>query len=518
MAKCLFAKKLKIKRKESDLLASEKAKEIYVRCRKCFNCQMTKRREEIQRVLHEAKYYKYHLMITLTYDNANIKLINIVDDILNNSKLLTSEKYQRLIEYDKIVHYIRTYDNENASELERFIYYELINKYATLHYKDIQKYLDCLKKSIKRDKELRDKDFKYYGAGEYPHIKVMRGRPHYHAIFLFNDIDLIKYFIKSWKQGNITIKRGDNQTDESINYLDINYKKTNADYLNCVCKQETKKEDINRIYNYIKNNKLKLDTNRETIFEVMYIAAYTNKKVQATLYESIRKRHKDIKTYYTIKNMFEEIEYSEIRDIMKAKRHKLLQDRKRGIISNEKEESFRFKSARLGYRYAIENKNRFIKDCTIKKANKIEIINDYYIKKIIEHESKNNIYNANLILYNKNKVISELKIKEVEKYNKRHNIKYSIKKYFDNSIDIIDETKDDNNKNIYTCEKVEAIKIHDDIEAKKIAFGEKEYKSDTFKIDYANLKSEIKKHEKDLNKYLLDLLNNKYKTKDLIKN
>lgn len=526
MAKCLFAKKINIKRNEADIMANYKANQIYAPCRKCFNCQMNTRRQEIKRVLDEAKYYKYHLMITLTYNNKNIRLRNYIDEVLNDTKLLSKDKYEKLIIFDKVVDFIRNYKNEDeknnkVNEIEKLIYYHLINEYATLHYNDIKKYLNTLKKAIKRDKTCINKDFKYYGCGEYPHIKVNRGRPHYHLIILFEDIEIIKHFIKAWNYGNITIKRGDNQIDESLNLLTLPRPLYISDKLNCICKQETKKDDIKRIYDYIKNKKIKLE-NKNAMAEILYIAGYTNKKAEATLFESIRKRNNEIKKYWTIKDIFEEIDYKQVRQIMKMKRKQELKDRKNGKIGIEKEEPFRFKSQKIGLRYAIDNKKQFINDPTYYSKSGRTLIPNYYIKAIIKNEMKENkSIEANTILYNKNKIVSELNIKKLKEYKKdgiyKYNADYEIKKYFDETIDIIDTTNKDEPKNIYVIEKIHNTHKQNTIDAKKIMFGEKEEKSDLFKVDYYDLLIELQKHKDDLNEYVINILNKKYDNSELIK-
>lgn len=503
MAKCLHPMKITIKRKEGTL--EDKATQINAACRKCYNCQMNIRRGEIVRVVDEAKYYKYHLMLTLTYDNKNIRLIDMITPITD--KYVYTEKYKRLNEVAKIVQFIRNYELNNKDEAEKFVYYYLINQYATLCYKDIQIYLNTVKHSIKRDKTIEDRDFKYYGCGEYPAIKINRGRPHYHILYMFNDIGLIKYFIRAWNLGNITVKRGDNQIDESLILLTLPRQLNNGDKLNCICKQDTKNNDIARIYDYINNKKLKLDTNNNTIAEIRYIAGYTNKKAEAILIDSIYKRNSEISQYWYYKDLLTELEYKDIRNIMKSQRLQMIEDRKAGITPKQKEEPFRFKSQKLGYRHAIDNRKQYINNpvryVSAGKGTKPVLLPDYYIKVIQKYEEKNNYLEKDIILYNKNKIVSELKIQQVEDFKERNkDIEYEIIRYSDNSVDIIDTTKDDAKKNIYMCEQ-EKIKFNQmQKEAKIRMFGDKDYKSDIFKTDFRDLQRDLKKYNNDIQELL----------------
>lgn len=531
MSDCLRAYEVTIKRKKDDSLASEKATKIKARCRKCFNCQMTKRRNDITRVVDEAKFWKYSLMITLTYDNKHIRLINFVDEIINKYKFDTNnELSKKLKQAQLIIKYIRDYQNDNDkktdknSVLKKNLYYTLVNKYSTLSYKDATKYLNTTKHAINRDKTIdkQDKKFAYYGCGEYPIITENRGRPHYHILMLFNDLKLIKHFINSWYYGNITIKKGDNQIREDLTIIHIfarKYGLTNADYLNCICKQDTKKQDIERIYNYIKDKKLILETDKNNnLAQVRYIAGYTNKKAEALFIQSQKTYNNEITEYYTIKELFKDIDYKDIRRIMKHKRLLLLERRKNGISPNEKEEPFVFKSSGLGKRHALKNKKRYIENPSEPSPTRLNIsrrsiIPDYYIRKIIESELKEknnkNIREARYILYNKNKIVSSLREEQIQRYKRDYkNLNVEIKRYFDNTIDIIDKT--DLNKAGRNLLSLEQQKIkHDETnrETKNRLFGIKYKKSDTFYTDI-----DMIKNNKDIENFdLIEIIINNLK-------
>lgn len=460
-----------------------RANKIKVNCGKCINCQINKRRQDIKRVIDEAKYYKYNLMITLTYESKHIPIIDF--------KLEPREK-------KKIIQKIRNWNNETEhTEIEKIEYFNLINEYTTLRKFDTNNYIRRVKKAIKKNKKIKDKDFKYFGCGEYPYIKINRGRPHYHIIFLFNDIDLIKYFIQSWRKGNIAVGRGDNEIDQialTKSFTNKNFKLTNADKLNCIIKQESKKQDIKRIYKYIKNKNFNVS---QEYYSVLYVAGYTNKKKENLIEQA----------YYKDKNNFEKtmqgiglgnMNYKQIKKAISLKNKELKERDKAGKTINEKIEPYIFKSQKLGERYALENAERFIKNPTQQIGNKKILLPKYYIQRIKKEYDKTDKKKAREIIINKNKIISELQLKELDTIIKtyKYNLKYDILENADGTIDIIEY---DNKKdyNLYNINEKHIKQQEIKNETKKIIFGEKENKSETFikKINIYKLNKELKEKE-----------------------
>lgn len=462
MALCENMILIQTKQKKDRLDYNIKNNFIYVACRKCYICQQNKRREHIQRFTDEARYYKYAFMITLTYDNKYIRFRDIETD-----KLLFDKEKQELIKiksnldklyFDNIKKYIREFNdltfNEkieilknhykdltifnhiditeqeyNTNNIKKYyadktfekIYYALVNKYTTLRYKDLKDYIKRVRDEIKRNKNIVDKDFKYFACGEYPAIKNNRGRGHYHIGVLTNDKEMIYTYLRAWRFGNATFGRGDNQID--LKSYDNKYIR-NFDKLDLIVKLESREADIKRIRYYINNENVKVAEKNQALLIAKYIAGYVNKKREADIERYKDYKAKELKRLYDFKysNNFDTVK--EAKDKLKLIRKYEKNQRERGITTIEKEEPFICKSQGLGKRYCLNNIERFRNNPYEQKANKKILINDYYLKLVSEKYKD--------VIFKYNEIVSELKLDKLKDYAKRYNLKVENINDYDN--------------------------------------------------------------------------------------
>lgn len=169
-------------KKTKSIIESPKG-DFLVGCGVCPQCKKQYVNNWLMRILHEKKYKKKGMFITLTYDD---------DSLVNEKRKLNGKEFYR----------------------------RRVNKYgqAILEKKDLQ---DFIKKVRKKVEEVKNKlrinygKISYLGCGEYGD---KTGRPHYHMIILGldyvneMDVDIIK---ESWKHGMVDIGTAQ---EESIRY------------------------------------------------------------------------------------------------------------------------------------------------------------------------------------------------------------------------------------------------------------------------------------------------------------
>lgn len=438
-----------------------------VRCRKCSNCQREAKLKDIERITDEAKYYKYSVMLTLTYSNEMINLI----DLYNKKIVFTDNKVYRIrnnlsiqeindiknyiINYEMIknnIEYIsyfvesianeeirelikkvykRDYDEYFIKERARKLYNALINKYATLSFKDLKKYIDNINRNNNNNKNYNI-DFKYFIAGEYPNLKYNRARPHYHALILTNDLKILDSLLRNWFYGNIAVGRGDNELDLKPESQKQEYKRfiktTNIitgkmeykDGLNMIVRpvkifdNSENEEDIKRIKYFIENGNIDFENkseNKNTMI-AKYIASYVSKKRDAENEE----KHNYNKLHF--------IEIENYKDLSKKQRAKIFRfikkyetkAKNKNIKLTWKQEPFIYKSQKLGYRFVEENikeliKNKFKRGYYDKNNNyKLRRVNNAYI----EYAKK--LYNEEYIKRIINKDTADFKLNDIKKF------------------------------------------------------------------------------------------------------
>lgn len=436
-----------------------------VRCRKCSNCQREAKLKDIERITDEAKYYKYSIMLTLTYSNEMINLI----DLYNKKIVFTDNKVYRvrnnlsireindiknyIINYEMIknnIEYIsyfvesianeeikdlikkvfkRDYDEYFIKERGRKLYNALINKYATLSFKDLKKYIDNINRNNNKNYNI---DFKYFFAGEYPNLKYNRARPHYHGLILTNDLKILDLLLRNWYFGNIAVGRGDNEIDLKPESQKKEYKRffkrkniitgeyEYVDGLNMIVRpvkvfdNSENEEDIERIKYFIENGHIDLENkseNKNTMI-AKYIASYVSKKRDAENEE----KHNYNKLHF--------IKIENYKDLSKKQRAKIFRFIKKyetkakneNIKLTWKQEPFIYKSQKLGYRFVEENikeliKNKFKRGYYDKNNNyKLRRVNNAYI----EYAKK--LYNSEYIKRIINKDTADFKLNDIKKF------------------------------------------------------------------------------------------------------
>ena len=561
MADCINKKKVRVKLKTGE------TRLIMADCGKCYNCQTKKKRSNIKVFSEEMKEYKYSIFLTLTYEAEHIPLIDFKDKLENDIYKLTKENnnlYREIIEkyqsidnlYNIIINKIHNYKaietsdfyKKRENERERMKHNLLCDKYGTLKYCHLLEYLNNITREMRRRKYLKknknrkdDFNYCYIGCGEYPNIKLNRGRPHYHILIGFNELELIKYFCKYWKYGNIGIERGQNQWEGNINELIDFYTKMKNEAmifeltryiykkLNCVITQENKDEDIKRIYKYIDEGRLILNSNRRGA-NIAYIVAYTHKKIETSLIKANYDIKRDIFDYYKTQEE-NGTNYNETRKILKEYKKTYKEYRRdKDYIFKFKEEPFICKTKNAGNKYLLnnwdklvdeqleyyyDNNNNYksilindifhnrIKKLLLKENLKIEReiknTDDFNIKlelnKILATESKYIIERANYNKYieKRNEIINSMKINELEhikKHNKDFEYKIDYKK--DGSTDIYDySNKDIIDYSIYKKHKADYTKLKELEREYKELQANKVYKSDIF-VEYGI--EEINRH------------------------
>lgn len=408
-------------------------------CGYCELCQKGKQSVYIERLKDEAKYYKYGDMITLTYNNLHIpltqisfsnitidkkgKIENIKNDLENPyiSDIINFIRNWEYIKNDKdiLLQYLdKVRELDLSKELEKIkrslltekhfmdeakeLYIALINKYTTLRYKDLKRYIV----DNTTPNRYRDLDFKLFFAGEYPNIELGRARPHYHGIILYNDIYDILHFLQSWYWGNISFGKGDNYIDRKPennkypvrrtkikNGIHSVYPSVNTEIRPCKINENgdfdysENKEDIERLLYYIENENIKLGNNQNNGKIAGYILSYTFKKERAKLANS--------KEIQKLKNIdFKDINKNNIRDLRKA--YSFIKKWEGKYINNTsfdsrnnlpyKEDAKIYKSKELGYRWVKDNiqellRNNFKRGYYDKNNNfKYRLVNNSYIK------------------------------------------------------------------------------------------------------------------------------------------
>lgn len=442
-----------------------------VRCRKCSNCQREAKLKDIERITDEAKYYKYSIMLTLTYNNFMIP----TKDLYHSKIVFTDNKVYRvrnnlsrqeindiknyIINYETIknnIKYInyfvksianeeikdlikkvfkREYDEYFIKERGQKLYYALINKYATLSFKDLKDYIDKIKDNNDKNYKI---DFKYFFAGEYPNLKYNRARPHYHGLILTNNLKILDLLLRKWYYGNIAIGRGDKELDLKPNEQKQEYRRffrakniltgqyEYRDGLNMIVRPITiegnteNEEDIERIKYYIENEhtnlKNKNDNQNDKIAK--YIASYVSKKRDA---ENEEKHNYNKLHFIKIKNY---------KDLSKKQRAKIFRFIKKyetkakneNIKLTWKQEPFIYKSQKLGYRFVEKNikeliKNKFKRAYYDKNNNyKLRRVNNAYIN----YAKK--IYNSEYIKRIINQDTADFKLEDIKKFTKENKL------------------------------------------------------------------------------------------------
>jgi len=575
MADCINKKKVSV-----NLKTGEK-RTIMADCGKCYNCQTKKKRSNIKVFSEEMKEYKYSIFLTLTYEPEHIPLIEFKDRLENNIYELSQknhEIYREIIKkyksidnlYKTIIDTIHNYKaiktndfyEKLKAERERVKHNLLVSKYGTLKYCHLLEYLNNITREMRRRKYLKknknrkdDFNYCYIGCGEYPNIKKNRGRPHYHLLIGFNELELIKYFIKYWKYGNIGIERGENQwegiTNELINFYAkmkneaMIFELTRYLYkkLDCVITQENKDEDIKRIYKYIDEGRLILNSNKRAS-NIAYIVAYTHKKTEASQIKANYDIKRDIFDYYKTQEE-NGTDYKETRKILKEYKKTYKEYRRdKDYIFKFKEEPFVCKTKNAGNKYLIENWDKLvdeqleyyydsnnnykailindifhnrIKRIMLKENNKIENeikkTDDFNIKlelnKMLATEHKYIIERANYNKYieKRNEIINSMKINELEQI-KKHNkdFEYTINYKKDGSTDIYDySNKDIIDYSIIQKHKADYTKLKELEREYKELQANKTYKSDIF-VEYGI---------EEMNRYL-NIIDKEHKNGDFL--
>lgn len=145
--------------------------EIKVPCGKCLDCLKRRCNDWCFRLEQEAKDWKYCSFITLTYDDANLPIV----------------------QYDSSGREYIAIGRRNAGK-------------STLYKKDLQKFFKRL-----RYKKYGVLQFKYFAVGEYGYNGTIR--PHYHILLFHNRIPSYQLFntIQTvWSKGRITCNRATN--------------------------------------------------------------------------------------------------------------------------------------------------------------------------------------------------------------------------------------------------------------------------------------------------------------------
>lgn len=159
---------------------------VVVPCGKCDICRSNARNEwSIRLAIHLQSCDTMPLFITLTYDDGHLPY--------------------RCIDYgDGSLHTFSLKDVEETPEMQSWCSF----LYPSLHRYHVSRFL----KAYKRKYGLYNKDFQYFGCGEYGD---KFGRPHYHLLFFgdkelytdyFDDIETAQMRIKScWHYGHVHV-------------------------------------------------------------------------------------------------------------------------------------------------------------------------------------------------------------------------------------------------------------------------------------------------------------------------
>ena len=218
-------------------------------CGKCFPCQLMKRNKSLHRLFCEqAKSYKYHYFITLTFDDNSIYFVdsiikknespnihpysyslflkpseinrlklefdeNYVDSLTQNFTIdssldfrynLDQKNLYKLFGSNKSLHIDRLYNNVKFNFNKYGIY-----RFRTAFYpfKGVQLFFKRLRKSYQtycKRNSLQSEKFIYFAVEEYGPKTL---RPHFHLLIFSNSDSLHKYFkstlVKHTKRKNI---------------------------------------------------------------------------------------------------------------------------------------------------------------------------------------------------------------------------------------------------------------------------------------------------------------------------
>lgn len=195
-------------------------KYMIVPCGRCKHCINRKNSNNQNLIDIHASSYKYVLFVTLTYNQENVPLADIIK--------VDTTTY--LLDDDEILSETCTMSDKDVEKFQQKVHSHNLpeGKIPYLRFKDVRLFLIKLRQKIKQKRNRKynndnsftyeinpyqtDEKITYYLCGEYGPKTF---RPHYHLLFFFNDsitLQALRHFIPDvWTFGNTdtSISRGD---------------------------------------------------------------------------------------------------------------------------------------------------------------------------------------------------------------------------------------------------------------------------------------------------------------------
>lgn len=470
---------------------NDKYYKILIPCGICHNCKESKKAYYRFMIKEASKRYKYQTFITLTYNNNNVPIVYNIDEETKKYKELhkyTPEGEQeilinRAIKQDLLIMKMyETYEEKTATETTKKILDNFTREHGSVSVVDINQYLDKVKKSIKRSKKIKDKDFKYFLVSEYPNELDSKDRPHYHAIILYNEIGIIEKFSTKWDKGDLTLDRAKKEHRKLTRGEIMNgYKLTSGDLLNMFIHPESQKDDWKRIIKYVEDGKKELKINNAAI-------DYTTKyslKANGQKFKEIREVYKKVEDKIERADLIKEIRLKH-----KERKKIALKVRK----TNFKQDCFFKYSQNMIKDFIIENEDRFIEKPIIEYAGKNGLeerllyreVLYRYINKLERENTDESRAKLEKLIKNYNILATQERIKHIEELKKKTGAIYDIYTDEDGYTEIIEYFTDKGTDYKEQAGKQQIITQ----EAKEELFGNKKNTFSGYKIDFEKYKKE----------------------------